>query len=311
VTKTKKQPDVDLLPGDSEELRVPAMDMHVHTHFSDAKITVPQLIEIAQQRRLGINVCDHNEIRGSIKLWESGKTVTIPAIEIGSAERLEFLCYFPTPGCLEDFYVRDVEPHKNSRYYAKLGKSFVHLIRDAKQYGAVVCLPHPFAPGWKNFNFNRKRKEKLMDPAFMKLVDLIEVINSHMPDNRNFKAFMLSEVLDKSVSAGSDAHRLSEVGSAYLSFGETLNANEIFGLLRKRVKVGSDHRFRFGRTVGTSRGVILSHLKLYLSRKNQDRWMVRYDDEVEYDPDCMPDRRCGQDRRKLPRPEPDRRKTSK
>ena len=301
--------DIDLIHPDSTELRVPAMDMHVHTTFSDAKITIAQIIEAANRRRLGINVCDHNELRGSIKLWETGQTVTIPAIEIGSAERLEFLCYFPSPGCLEDYFVHYVEPHKNSRYYAKLGKSFTYLVPAAKEYGAIVSLPHPFAPGWKNFNFNRKRKNKLMDPKFMAQVDLIEVINSHIPDSRNFKAFMLSEILDKSVSAGSDAHRIKEVGSAYLSFGENLNAAEIFRLLRQRIKVGSDQRFRFGRTMGTTRGVLFDHIKLYLSKKTQARWMLRYDDEVPYDPATMPDRRCGYDRRKRPR-DGDRRKNS-
>ncbi|MHA1568194.1 MAG: PHP domain-containing protein, partial [Alphaproteobacteria bacterium] len=229
-------------------LRVPAMDMHVHTQYSDAKIKVKQLVEVAQRRRLGICICDHNEIRGSIQLWDSGEAATIPGIEIGSAERLEFLCYFPCPEDLEDYFVKYVEPYKHSRYYAKLDKSFTFLIPAAKELGALVCLPHPFAPGWKNFNFNRKRKEKLLDPAFLEQVDLIEVINSHMPDNRNFKAFLLSEILDKSVCAGSDAHRIQEVGAAYLSFGDKLNHKEIFNLLKQRIKVGSDMRFRFGRT---------------------------------------------------------------
>lgn len=283
-------------PAD-EDLRVPAMDMHVHTVHSDASIKVPELVEIALQRRLGITVCDHNEIRGSIKLWETGRVVTIPAVEIGSAERMEFLCYFTQPETLEEYFVKYVEPHKNNRYYAKLDKSFTYLIPAAKEMGAIVCLPHPFAPGWKNFNFSRKRKRKLLDPDFLEHIDLIEVINSHLPDNRNFKAFLFSEVLDKSVSAGSDAHRLDEVGAAYLSFGDALNEEGIFSLLKQRIKVGSEARYRFARTVGTGRNVFFSHLKLYLSKKDQQRWMLRYDDEVAFDERTMADRRSGFDRR--------------
>ncbi|HPM78048.1 MAG TPA: PHP-associated domain-containing protein [bacterium] len=288
--------------------RAPAMDMHVHTRYSDASITVPQLVELSLSRRLGICVCDHNEIRGAIELYERNEIVTLPGIEIGSAERLEFLCYFNDPGGLEEYFVREVEPYKVNRYYAKLSKSFTELIPAAKRYGAIVALPHPFAPGWKNFNFNRKRKEKLLEPSFLEYLDLIEVINSHIPDNRNFKAFLLSEILDKSVCAGSDAHRVSEVGSAYLSFGTMLTAAQIFDLLKKRIKVGSDQRFKFHRTVGTSRSVIMSHIKLYLSKRDQARWMLRYDEDIAYDPTTMPDRRCGFDRRRRERQEADRRR---
>lgn len=298
----KKKAVVERVP------RTPAMDMHVHTKYSDASITVDQLIELSLRRRLGICVCDHNEIRGAIQLYEHGKVVTLPGIEIGSAERLEFLCYFCDPGCLEEFFTREVEPHKVNRYYAKLNKSFTELIPAAKEYGAIVALPHPFAPGWKNFNFNRKRKEKLLDPSFLAHIDLIEVINSHIPDSRNFKAFLLSEILDKSVCAGSDAHRIAEVGSAYLSFGATLTANQIFDLLKQRIKVGSNQRFKFHRTVGTSRSVIMNHIKLYLSKKDQQRWMVRYDEDVAYEPATMPDRRCGFERRHRERQEAERRR---
>ena len=278
--------------------RVPAMDMHVHTNFSDAQITVPQLVDVAERRRYGISVCDHNEIRGSIALWETGRAVTIPAIEIGSRERMEFLLYFDSPEQLEDFYVHQVEPHKRSRFFAVLDRSFTTLVPSAKEYGAIVCLPHPFAPGWKNFNFNKTRKQQLMDPDFLRHIDLVEVINSHIADSRNFKAFMLSEILDKSVSAGSDAHRIMEVGSAYLSFGQNLNFAEIHGLLKSRIKVGSDTRFKYSRTVGTSRGVILNHLKLYFRKKDQARWMIPYESEA-YDPAVMPDRRAGGERRRF------------
>ncbi len=284
--------------GDAQALRTTAMDMHVHTNFSDAKIAVAELIAEVQRRRFGVSVCDHNEIRGSIALWDSGRVVTLPGIEIGSQERMEFLLYFPTPEALEGYYVRNVEPFKKSRFFAMLDRSFVALAPAAKEEGAVVCLPHPFAPGWKNFNFNASRKRKFLDPDFLANVDLIEVINSHVTDGRNFKAFMLSEILDKSVSAGSDAHRLDEVGSAYLSFDGNLTASEIFAILRSRIKVGSEQRFRYARTVNTSRGVIFNHLKLFFGKKKQARWMLPYDDNRPYDPDVMHERRRGGDRRR-------------
>lgn len=283
--------------GPSENLRVPAMDPHMHTDFSDGQMSVRQIMESARQRSLGVAICDHNEIRGSIALWQTGQVVTIPAIEIGSAERIEFLLYFPTPAALEEYFIRHIEPYKKSRFYAKLDRSFLQLVPAAKELGAVVALPHPFAPGWKNFNYNRDRKRKLLDPAFLDQIDLIEVINSHMSDGRNFKAFMLSEILDKAVTAGSDAHRVSEIGAAYLSFGQRLNTAEIFALLKSRIKVGADSRFKITRTMGTSRGVIVDHLNLYFRKSHQRQWMVPYEEEEPYDPLKMHDRRRGKDRR--------------
>jgi predicted metal-dependent phosphoesterase TrpH len=274
------------------------MDMHVHTDFSDAKIKVDELAAEAQRRRMGACVCDHNEIRGSIALCEQRRVVTLPAIEIGSRERVEFLLYFPHPAALERYFVRDVEPYKKSRYFAMLDRSFLDLVPAAKEDGAIVALPHPYAPGWKNLDFNAKRKALLLDPEFLGNVDLIEVINHHIADGRNFKAFMLSEVLDKSVTAGSDAHRIREFGSAYLSFDAEMTAAEIFAVLGDRIKVGADRLFRFAHTMNTSRGVIFNHLKLFFGRKNQARWMLPYEAENGWDPETMPDRRGGGDRRR-------------
>jgi len=289
-----------LSPSNSQaDLRVSAMDMHVHTLFSDGEISVEELIVAAANRRMGFAVCDHNEIRGSMALWESGQVVTIPAIEIGSRERFEFLLYFPDPESLEDYFVQAIEPYKRSRYYTILDRSFTKLVPQAKEFGAVIALAHPFAPGWKNFNYNVERKTKLLAPEVFQHIDMIEVINSHVADSRNFKAFMLSEIFDKSVTAGSDAHRLNEVGAAYLSFDRELNAQEIYAVLNSRIKVGSESNYRFSRTVGTSRGVIYNHLKLYFSKKDQQRWMIPYDSE---EPDGIPrrERRSGKDRRRSP-----------
>ncbi|MDP8222722.1 MAG: PHP-associated domain-containing protein [Candidatus Lernaella stagnicola] len=278
--------------------RVAAMDPHIHTDYSDGQTTVAEAVDVARSRNLGLAICDHNEIRGAIALWQVEDLVSIPAIEIGSAERIEFLLYFRRPEQLEEYFIRHVEPYKKSRFYAKLNRSFELLIPAAKESGAVVCLPHPFAPGWKNFNYNRGRKQKMMTPEFMEHIDLIEVINSHMSDGRNFKAFMLSEILDKAVSAGSDAHRKSEIGAAYLSFGRELDVDEIFDLLRGRIKVGSESRYRFTRTLGTSRGVIVDHLNLYFRKSHQTQWMIPYEEEKEWD-STKPDRRRGSDRRRL------------
>ena len=254
------------------------VDMHVHSEFSDAPNNTTDLItETFKRLNMGVCVCDHNEIRGSIELFTREELFTIPSIEIGSMERLEFLLYFSSPGDLEDYYIRHVEPFKKSRYYAKLDRSFEELIPAAKDYGAAVGLPHPFAPSWKNINFGRKRKVKLFAPDLFSQIDLIEVINGHLPDKRNFKAFLLSEVFDKSPIAGSDSHVPETLGLVYCQFNEALNYIEMLQVLTSGIRVGMNQKFSMRKTANVGRKVIGSHLKLFVSRKNQRRWMVRYE----------------------------------
>ena len=97
------------------------------------------------------------------------------------------------------------------------------LIPAAKELGALVCLPHPFAPSYKNLNFSKKRKAALFDPGFFSMIDMIEVLNGQLADHRNFKAFMLSEVFDKNASAGSDAHRPQDIANIFLRFDRPLD----------------------------------------------------------------------------------------
>lgn len=263
--------------GNSLPLAV-AMDMHVHSIYSDAPGNTIQVIsKVAEEREMGICICDHNEIRGSVELFSKNKICTIPSIEIGSAERLEFLLYFADPVDLESYYMRHVEPYKKSRFYAKLDRSFTYLIPAAKEYGAAVALPHPFAPTWKNINFGISRKAKLFAPELFSKVELIEVINGHLPTKRNIKAFLLAEVFDKSPTAGSDAHLPETIGSAFSHFNQMLNYIEVLQVFTTGIRVGMNQKFSMLETARTGRKMIRSHLQLFISRKDQKRWMVKYE----------------------------------
>jgi len=252
-------------------------DMHVHSDFSDGRMSVRQIEETALSKNIGVCIADHNEIRGSIILLNQNRIPTIPALETGSKERLEFLMYFRDPGNLEQYFIHYVEPYKRKRYFSKLKLSFLDLIPAAKECGALVCLPHPFAPTWKGIDFNKSRKAKLLDPDFLRQIDLVEVINGHLTDSRNFKAFLFSELFDKSVLAGSDAHIPSEIGSVYLQFPEPKSGPDVFEILGSPIKVGKAKPFSPAGFMRTSRKVAISHIKLFTSRKDQKAWMIKYD----------------------------------
>jgi predicted metal-dependent phosphoesterase TrpH len=272
------------LPRDSDRRRPPigptavSVDMHIHSDYSDAPMnTVEVILSACRRMNIGVAIADHNEIRGSIKAAEQSDVLVFPAIEVGSRERLEFLAYFIDLDSLENFYRNSVEPFKKSRYFTVLDRSFTHLIPEAKESGALVCLPHPYAPSYKNINFGRERKEALFKPEFFSKIDLIEVLNGHLPDNRNFKAFILSEIFEKNVSAGSDAHRPEDIGSAFLRFNRPIDRRGVFDLMHFPIKVGMSQRYSITHFASVSRSVMGRHLQLFFSKKRQRHWMMKYE----------------------------------
>lgn len=255
-----------------------SVDMHIHTNYSDApKCTVDVVEERCLELGMGVAVCDHNEIRGAMKLIEGGRVLCLPAVEVGSKEKLEILAYFDDPAKLEDFYRREVEPYKRARFFTKLDRSFTLIIPAAKDAGALVCLPHPYGPSYKSVNFSKTRKATLFDPHMFRHIDLIEVINGHMADHRNFKAYMLAEVFDKNVSVGSDAHLPKNIGNIYFRFDRPMDRKGVFDLLRFPIKVGVADKYRIRDTARTAAGVIPQHLELFVSRRKQREWIMKYD----------------------------------
>ncbi|MCZ7583694.1 MAG: hypothetical protein M5R36_10380 [Deltaproteobacteria bacterium] len=101
-------------------------------------------------------------------------------------------------------------------------------------------------------NFGKKRKAALFDPALFSRIDMIEVLNGHMADHRNFKAFMLSEVFEKSAMAGSDAHRPEDIGKIFMRFDRRMDRQGVYDLLHFPIKLGITEKYsiaKFARNV--------------------------------------------------------------
>ncbi len=72
-----------------------AVDMHIHTRYSDAAIGIPSLLSRARHLGTGIAVTDHNEIRGVVEASEKARDVlVVPGIELSSREGPHILLYF-------------------------------------------------------------------------------------------------------------------------------------------------------------------------------------------------------------------------
>src|SRR5512136_3091799 len=81
------------------------VDMHIHTHHSDAAIGIRTLLSRAKHLGIGIAITDHNEIQGVL---ETGKhphdALVIPGIELSSREGPHILLYFYSVDELDDYF---------------------------------------------------------------------------------------------------------------------------------------------------------------------------------------------------------------
>jgi predicted metal-dependent phosphoesterase TrpH len=90
-------------------------------------------------------------------------------------------------------------------------KEFPEVAEEIREQGGMVIIPHPF--------------DKMRSSAFkfreddLQYIDALEVLNSRcIWPNGNKKAFEFAEKNSLLMSAGSDAHFGSEIGTAWISF---------------------------------------------------------------------------------------------
>lgn len=169
------------------------VEFHCHTVYSKDSLTTPQkLVETC--RRKGIDrvvVTDHNQIEGAMRAKEIDPERVIVGEEIMTT-RGELLAAYVT---------RRVPKHLEPR-------AAIEMLREQ---GAFISVSHPF-------DTRRSGAWKLADLAeITPLVDAVEVFNSRcLEPGPNQKALAYASVNGLCGTAGSDAHVVSELGTASL-----------------------------------------------------------------------------------------------
>lgn len=185
------------------------IDFHCHSSYSDGIPSPGEIAEKCNRDNIVAVITDHNEIRGSINLFEKHNVATIPAIEVGSSEGLELLVYFKDYSELEDFFIRCIEPFRNKRRMVKLSTSIKDILEKLQDYNAFTSLAHPFAL--------KKKSIKRHDPKFisdlLSKIDAIEIYNGELTQNMNKKASELNKKINKKITIGSDSHAITTVGT--------------------------------------------------------------------------------------------------
>ncbi len=236
------------------------VDMHVHTHYSDGFSAVEDVADRVRELGIGIAITDHNDIRGALEIHKDMGILSIPGIEITSKEGAHLLIYFYEIESLERFYENEVRPYMGNSVMSSLSLKMEEVIERARSFKSIIIFPHPYCvtfTGICNTLFSKERLRRLFD-----MVDGVEVINSQNLNKWNLRCAVLGFNLDKSITGGSDGHRLRHIGKV-VSYASCENNREAFldAVKNKQNKV-------IGKEINILRKVTSSSFKLKANLKN-------------------------------------------
>ena len=98
---------------------------------------------------------------------------------------------------------------------------------EIRAQGGLVYLEHPYD------SFRRHLSESSIETlADADLIDIVEVFNGRSEEPANRRAEDLRDILDAAPGAGSDAHSLREIGSAYVEMEDFEGAQDFLAKLR-------------------------------------------------------------------------------
>jgi predicted metal-dependent phosphoesterase TrpH len=186
------------------------VDPHFHSHYSDGYNSVETIAQKVSELGIGIAITDHNEIRGAIEIAQYRDILSIPGIEMTSAEGTHVLIYFYQLDHLETFYNDYVIPNLGNDIMSSTSLPMEKIIRRARKFKTVIIFPHPYCgvyTGIQNSYFSQDRRDRIFS-----MVDGVEVINSENMKISNLRSALLGFNLNKSITGGSDGHRVAQMG---------------------------------------------------------------------------------------------------
>jgi predicted metal-dependent phosphoesterase TrpH len=184
--------------------------MHTHFEFSpDSQTTLEEQVLAIRKAKLDV-VCatDHDTIEGARRLEEVADGFGVVVGEEVSSREGELIGLF-----LE----RAIPPGLNAEA----------TIRAIHEQGGIVSVPHPFSPTRPN-----RIRRQVLDRIWPQ-IDCIEVLNGRVvseADNR--RAYDYAAERNIRPAVGSDAHRVAELGAAWLEMDEFIGPSEFIAALR-------------------------------------------------------------------------------
>lgn len=225
-----KKPDFDeIMKGGYN-----AVDMHLHSKYSDGVNKVKTIIKMAAKIGFGISITDHNEIKGAIEASnsdevKSNKVMFVPSIELNCMDGPHLLCYFYDINELVEFYERFVRKYKMKNPNGRIKKTINELTDKLLHYNCIISLAHPFGPAWINIAKAVKLNPEINET--LKKIHALELISGAQLRKKNLEAIALNSVLNKCFTGGSDGHTLLEFGST-VTYAAADNAENFLDAIR-------------------------------------------------------------------------------
>ncbi len=237
------------------------VDLHFHSRYSDGFNHIRTIADRAGKLGIGVAITDHNSVQGAVAIDRYKDILTIPGIEVTSAEGAHVLVYFYDIDSLVDFYETSVRPFMGKDVMASTSLAMEVIIERARLYRSLVVFPHPHSAvytGICNPMFSEYRQARLFEKA-----DGIEVINAGNLKRWNMKCALLGFNLGKTMTAGSDGHNLFQLGKAVTytdpapgraAFLDALAAgcNGVIGKETHLLQKGISNGYKLGATIRNS-----------------------------------------------------------
>lgn len=168
------------------------VDLHLHTRASWDCLSDPEAL-LARARERGVTrlaFTDHDTLPAALELARRYPDSVIAGEEVKTAEGIDMI----------GLYLEREIPR---------GTPAREVIRQVREQGGIVYLPHPFAKG--------KGGGGRLAEELAPLVDVVEIFNGRLhPGRLNEPALSLARRHGRLAGAGSDAHTVGEVGGSYV-----------------------------------------------------------------------------------------------
>ncbi len=194
------------------------IDLHCHTIYSknfmnmcDSNIKPKELVKISIRRGLnGLAVTDHETTKAYPYVKKIARKIDpdfliIPGAEIYDTRFMHVLI----------LGVEEIPKYRGAN----------ELVDKIRENAGVVVIPHPFTA-----HPLRRSKISLNE---LKIFDGLEVLNAYDWNYCNDRTERIAEILNLGITAGSDCHKLRDIGLAY-----TICEDPLKDIRKRKTRVG-------------------------------------------------------------------------
>jgi predicted metal-dependent phosphoesterase TrpH len=205
------------------------MDLHCHTEASyDCTTPLEAIIERCLRQEVAVQaITDHNEIWGALELQ-----AMLAGVANGSkAKPADLTLIVGEEITTSEGEIIGLFLHEK----IEAGLTPEETVRQIKAQGGLVLLPHGFDP-LKRWRLKPEARERIAD-----IIDIVETFNARVSRPRwNRAGVTWAEERGLCMSAGSDAHTLSDIGSAWVEIPRQriTSPAELLGALTGGTPVG-------------------------------------------------------------------------